>query len=267
VGRGHASGDSVASFTIVSGAYDSSGLSGHDRKEFEWTPDMTRNNPGDMPKIITKGFVEDKVAFCFAPLQEDTEKQAFQYEMNKEPPPALLHNTAVMLHWVAISQNPHFYEDKSPAYKREKLFNTMNRGVWYDFNNHDHLIALFPDWLTLLNSHIDPLSSTETLDPSTMESCARALQANERLCRYHVDRCNALAGRRIFFTTEKKRLGTGPECLKDGDVVALLAGNGEPMVSRGDVGAYKVVGVAALEGVMDGGAWRDHGEVGELVLV
>jgi hypothetical protein len=50
-------------------------------------------------------------------------------------------------------------------------------------------------------------------------------------------------------------------------LVALLAGNGDPMVLREDMGAYKVVGVAFLEGVMDGESWRDHGEVGELVLV
>jgi len=268
VGKGHASGDSVASFTIVSGTYDSSGLSGHNREEFEWTPDVTRNNPSDTPKIITKGFVEDKVAFCSSLLQEDTEQQAFQYEMNEEPSPALLHNTAVMLHWVAIAQNPHFYENASPASKSEKLFKIMHCGIWHEFNDHDHLRTLFPDWLALLNLHINPSSNAETPDHFTVESCARALQANERLYSYHVQRCNTLASRRsIFFTTEKKRLGTGPECLKDGDVVALLAGNGEPMILRGDMGAYKVVGVAVLEGVMEGEAWRDHGEVGELVLV
>jgi hypothetical protein len=266
--NGHASGDSVASFTIVSGAYDSSGLSGHSRKEFEWTPDVTRNNPSDMPKIITKGFVEDKIAFCFPPLQEDTEQQAFQYEMNEEPSPALLHNTAVMLHLVAISQKPQFYEDESLASKREKLFKIMHCGDWHEFDGRRHLRrTAFPDWLALLNSHINPFSSTETPDPSTVESCARALQANERLYSYHVERCNTFPGRRIFFTTEKKRLGTGPECLKDGDVVALLAGNGVPMALRGDRGEYKIVGVVGLEGIMKGEAWRDHGDVGELVLV
>jgi hypothetical protein len=268
VGNGHASGDSVASFTIVSGAYDSAGLSGHNRKDFEWTPDVTRSNPSDMPKIITKGFVEDKIAFCFPPLQEDTEKQAFQSEKKEEPSPELLYNTAVMLHWAAISQKPHFSEDAPPASKSEKLFKIMHCGVWKHFSGRDHFKTLFPDWLSLLNSHINPLSNTETPDPSTVKSCARALKENERLYSYHVERCNAIAGRRsIFFTTEKNRLGTGPECLKDGDLVALLAGNGDPMVLREDMGAYKVVGVAFLEGVMDGESWRDHGEVGELVLV
>jgi hypothetical protein len=265
-----AAGDSAASFTIVSGGYDCSGLSSHDRKDFKWTPNVTRENPGDMPKIITKGFVEDKIEFCLAPLQEDNAQQLSQPENSEEPSPSLLHNTAVMLRWLAISQQPRFSTDKSPLSISDKLFEIMHSEVWKSFDHRAQFKEIFPDWLALFNKHINSSSSTEAPDYLAVELCAQDLRADERLYGYYVERCSALAGKRIFFTTEKGRLGTGVPGVEKGDSVALLAGNGYPMVlrERRDTVGFEVVGAAYVEGIMQGETWKgDKEDVGELVLV
>lgn len=84
--------------------------------------------------------------------------------------------------------------------------------------------------------------------------CSRDLKANERLYSYHVERCNALARKQTFFTTKKGWLGTGLPSIGEGDMLALLAGLGCPIILRKSEGReiYEVVGVAYIEGMMRG---------------
>lgn len=265
----NAAGDSAPNFAIVS-SYDDTGVSPHDIYEFQWTPNMAHSSPIDIPKIITQGFVEDEIAFCLPPLREAKEHQSAQDDKSNEPLAQLLYNTAIMLHWLSISQQPRFHIDPSPLSISETLFSIMHSEVWKRFNHRSQLRELFPDWLALLNIHLGSLSNMETPDSSAARSCARDLKADERLHSYHLERCEAIAGKRIFFTTQKGRLGTGSPYMRDGDVVALLAGLNTPLILRGreeGVG-YEVVGVAYVEGLMCGEAWRmDRGDIGQLILV
>ena len=266
-GEKKAAGDSAPSFEIVSNAYNDAGVSGYNKYELKWTPNVASRNPGDMPKIVTKGLVEDEIAFCLPPLQEDKGRGPVQDDKSDEP---LLYNIAIMLHWLSISQQPRFHVDPSPSSVLGTLFSIMHSEVWEHSDHHFQLRELFPDWLVLLNNHLRSLSSTEIPDSSAARSCAQDLKVNERLYSYHLERCDAIAGKRIFFTTKKERLGTGPPSMREGDVVALLAGLNAPIVLRlGEAGVgFEVVGVAYVEGIMHGEAWTvNEGDVGELVLI
>lgn len=262
-----AAGDSSPSFTIVRCAYNSTGDSGHNRDDFQWMPYITHNNPNDIPKIITRGYLEDKVASCLSQLQKDDELQPSEDEVSSEPSLTFLHNIAILLRWLALSQQSHFHTEPSPTSISETLFSIMDSDVRQYFNHRSQVRDIFPDWLTLLNAY---LPATETADSTTAEACARALKANEEVYSYHVERCDAIAGKRIFFTTGKGRLGTGPIGMQEGDGVALLAGLSCPVVLRRREGreTYEVVGVAYVEGLMQGEAWPDgEAQMGELTLV
>jgi hypothetical protein len=96
----------------------------------------------------------------------------------------------------------------------------MHSEANYNGEHQAELRQNFNDWESYLM--ID--SSAAICIDSSKLACARALMANEPIYQYHLNRCNAIAGKRIFFTTAEARLGTGPFSMRTGDVVALLAG-------------------------------------------
>jgi hypothetical protein len=116
----------------------------------------------------------------------------------------------------------------------------------------------FGDWFTLLKPSFE---SDISVNCPEIEAVATALKVNKELYLYFVERCHAIAGKRLFFTTEEGRLGTGPPDTQLGDVVALLAGFSTPIVlrKRGPQ-TYEVVGVAYVEGIMQGEAWTGNEE-------
>lgn len=130
-----AAGDSSPSFTIVGCAYDTTEDSGHSRDDFQWTPYIPRNNPNDIPRIITRGFVEDKVASCLPLLQKDDGLQPSEDKVSSEPSPIFLHNIAILLRWLALSQQSHFHTEASPTSISETLFSIMNSDIGQLFNH------------------------------------------------------------------------------------------------------------------------------------
>jgi hypothetical protein len=262
---GKAAGNFAASFAIVNDVYEDSGLSGHTKEEFQWTPQLTRINLGIKPRIITKGFIDDKIETCLPPIQKHTEPEPFQHESS--PSSALLNNIEIFLYWLDVLQKPGFSSHQSPSTISETLYTILHWEVLHRPNHRAQFEELFCDWMALLRRNIASFSRTKSIH---VARCARGLQANLGLYDYYIGRCNALAGKRIIFTTQKGRLGTGVLGVQKGDAVALISGNGYPMILRrnGDGAEYQVVGTAYVEGMMHGEAWRGENEgVGELVLV
>ena len=261
---GKAAGNSAASFAIVNDKYDDSGLSGLTKEEFLWTPQLTRINLCLGPRIISKGFIDDTIETCLPPIQEHIQPEPFQYEVS--PYSTLFHNVEVFLHWFRVLQKPGFSSNQSPSTVSEMLYMTLHWEALQQPNHRAQFDELFSDWMALLCGKIAPFSSTKDI----VACCAQDLQANLPLYGYYIERCNVLAGKRTIFTTQKGGLGTGLLGIQEGDVVALISGNGCPVILRGDGEGteYKVVGTAYVEGMMNGEAWYgDREDVGELVLV
>lgn len=61
-----------------------------------------------------------------------------------------------------------------------------------------------------------------------------------------------------FLTSEKGYEGITPGPVQAGDLIVLISGLRVPMVLRGVGECYQVVGMAEIEGVMDGEAWDDE---------
>ncbi len=61
------------------------------------------------------------------------------------------------------------------------------------------------------------------------------------------------------FATKRGFIGMGPECMQQGDVIAIIIGLSAPMILRkfGD-GKYEIVGEAYVHGIMDGEAMDDQ---------
>ena len=61
-----------------------------------------------------------------------------------------------------------------------------------------------------------------------------------------------------FVTNEKGYKGITPGPVQAGDLVVLISGLRVPIVLRGVDEGYQVVGMAKVEGIMDGEAWDDE---------
>ncbi len=77
-----------------------------------------------------------------------------------------------------------------------------------------------------------------------------------------------VAWNRIPFLTSKGRLGLGPNTMLLGDTVSILLGCQTPFVLRKtEVGHYRIVGEAYLEGTMNGELMDDKAKMKELTIV
>jgi len=244
-----AAGNSSPSFSILEDVQDSK--------------DDNDDNAGHNPRILTKGKVFDRVAFCTPELQEQDEGQLGESGVSDEASSPFHHNVCVLMQWLSLVQQPRFHANPSNDIIIETLVKIMHSET--DFSSEDQKILHqnFRDWTTLVTA--DPPSAVSV--DSTLR-CARALEAREPIYRYHLDRCNAIADKRIFLTTAEGRLGTGPMSMQTGDVVALLAGFSAPMILRERGLSYEVVGVAYIDKVMQGQAWPEtETEIQQLTLV
>jgi hypothetical protein len=62
--------------------------------------------------------------------------------------------------------------------------------------------------------------------------------------------------RRRFSTIDREYTGLSPAPLETGDVTILISGVCVPMVLRPRLDGFEVVGMAEVDGIMDGNAWR-----------
>ena len=74
-------------------------------------------------------------------------------------------------------------------------------------------------------------------------------------------KATALSNRKCLFTTEKGYLGTGPELIRDGDRIAVIAVVCMPLVVRPvKEGGFRLVTHTYAHGIMLGEAWPGDGE-------
>ena len=267
-GYSRAAGDSAPSFDIVSKGYNRTKiLDDEKRSAIRWTPHKTRADPTNIPQITTKGVIVDGIKFCFQQLQESHKHEATQDDIQLELSPTLLQNTAILLHWLSLFQQPYFHTSLALDALSKSLFKLMHSEEVFYLQDRPKLELNCSEWSSLLLAHSP---TTIPPEPSAVKSCVKALISNDEIYQYHTERCNAISRSRIFFTTENNRLGTGPVDMQCGDVVALLAGFSIPMVLRRREGVeeFEVVGIAYIEGLMQGEAWPGNGvDIVDLTLV
>ncbi|KAK5119628.1 hypothetical protein LTR85_007457 [Meristemomyces frigidus] len=62
--------------------------------------------------------------------------------------------------------------------------------------------------------------------------------------------------RRRYFTDGKSYTGASPAPVEPGDIAVLISGLRVPMILRPAVAGFTVVGMAEVDGVMEGAAWK-----------
>jgi hypothetical protein len=235
-GKAAAAGKSSPSFSILLG-------SGSNNRE-------SNNGANHNPRIITKGTIVDKVAFCTTALQMQGENDK-EVGASDDISPLFLDNIKALMQWLLDARQPQFHIDHSNEAISDTLFEIMHSETNYDGVRQARLRQNFADWKSYLTTD----SSTAISLDSSKLACAQTLMADDPIYRYHLDRCNTIAGKRVFFTTAEGRLGSGPFSMRTGDAVALLAGFKCPLLLRGKGPNYEVVGVAYIDRIMLGEAW------------
>jgi len=127
----------------------------------------------------------------------------------------------------------------------------------------------FREWYRLLaRETVLSIAGFVTLETEVVERVLAAMQTDPAVGLYFQECCRGMAGKRVLFISAKGYLGTGPEGMRVGDEVGLLAGVAMPLILRraGDDDRLNVVGPAYVSGVMKGEEWRTE-TVGEIVLV
>jgi hypothetical protein len=80
-----------------------------------------------------------------------------------------------------------------------------------------------------------------------------------------------MAGRKLFRTEQNRSLGTGPQSLKVGDLVCLLAGGSVPYLIRpvdgAQVNEFRFIGEAYIHGIMHGQAVRAEGAMVQAIIL
>lgn len=230
----------------------------------EWTSVDLRRDPTKYPKILTKGIVVDRINFCFPLFQQEesicgTEKGEWTDDWSL----AFLKNIGILRSWLSTTPRTKSGVDQLANVTYSATLSAEHRSE--NFQS-------FSSWVNLLTARLDAPSDTNT---STAETAAhiRSLLMAEGLYKYHLERVAAISGKRAFFKTKNTHLGTGPLAVETGDVVALLAGLSCPIILRisgekEEPNTYKVVGIAYIEGLMQGEAWPENEEkISELILV
>lgn len=84
--------------------------------------------------------------------------------------------------------------------------------------------------------------------------------------RLHKTLCERLK-RRVLFTTERGMVGITAPWIRDGDVIALIAGMEFPVALRSVEGGWKYIGPIYLAGTMNGEFWSDGKGCEDICLV
>ncbi|CZR70126.1 uncharacterized protein PAC_20027 [Phialocephala subalpina] len=262
-----AAGDSQPSFSIAKrnnagGRYGVECPADAVASNQEWTSADLRQDPSNLPSISTKGAIVDCIDLCFPMFEKERNiHDSKTNESATENSEAIVHNVKILREWLSTLSTA-----KSDI---DRLFYiTHSENLTSEHRSENQ--RTFFSWIHLL---MTKLNIPGQLSSSDAAIYIRSALVKEGVYEYHLERIAALAGKRIFFKTGDGHLGTGYEAVRNGDVVGLFAGFIYPMVLRtlereGETKAYQVVGVAYIEGLMEGEAWPDDEEkLGPLVLV
>jgi hypothetical protein len=167
------------------------------------------------------------------------------------------HNITVLTQWISYALQ---MSNQSHELFLEALFETIHS----ETKNRSNLRQTFDKWYPVLTADYSECRTICSPDIA----CALALSMTESVNRYHHERCQAIAGKRIFFVTSNGYIGTGPPSMLVMDKVAVLSGLRIPLILR-EVGPHhKVVGAAYVHGIMQGEVWpEDEGKLLEVTLI
>lgn len=268
-GNFKAAGQSQPSFKIVKGnnvgsRYGVESLTSTGTPYEEWNSIDFRRDPTQCPKILTKGVVVDSIGLCLPLFQrEDKLHVAENGKLTNEKSSAFLANIGIFRNWLSTT-----ITTKSDI---DRLFNvTHTAPLTVEYRSEN--LPLFSSWADLLTAKHDVFGNTD-IPTAEAATRVRSILIDRGLYEFHNQRVVAMAGKRGLFKTENSLLGTGPLAVEKGDVVALLAGFSCPMILRisrekGETNRYEVVGVAYVEGLMQGEAWPENeAKVVEIALV
>jgi hypothetical protein len=92
------------------------------------------------------------------------------------------------------------------------------------------------------------------------------INGDQKACRFHVLAFHYCKGTRLFITSEGY-LGKGLKAIREGDLVALIAGVDLPMIIRKEGDLYRLKGPAYIHGIMNGEKWpTDDNDLIDIVL-
>ncbi|KAG4439644.1 hypothetical protein IFR05_004893 [Cadophora sp. M221] len=213
-----------------------------------------------MPSIITKGVMVDKVKHITASPKSQTSKSSPKKNRN-----SLFESLLFVINWLSRTRGVLSFESFSNTTTEtmNTLFDIFHSELAMSFQDHELYQHLFNRYFKLISQHTLPPAQLVDETPETLEAavnaCAVSLSQleNKELLLYHTTRYNGIAGKRILFDTEVRRVGTGLPGVKVGDCIAVLQGFGKPVVLREAWGGWEVMGVAFVPGLMMGEEWTN----------
>lgn len=107
-----------------------------------------------------------------------------------------------------------------------------------------------------INDHQAFPTAFDELDTTSSEAGRRAAQCGSSMLHFQ--------DHRALMQTAYGYIGLGPECMRAGDVIAILYGCQWPVVLRPlqETGEYSLLGMAYVYGIMDGEAVQKHEAMG-----
>ncbi|KAL1623110.1 hypothetical protein SLS54_004596 [Diplodia seriata] len=203
-----------------------------------------------------------KVTFSSGPLMEH--RPLGPDNADDTAPQGLQHALAKSLHWFSwlrvLTPSTPVYESVSNA-----VFPVVEGSVREESAGGD-----FNEWYRVMMELIRAYGPAQFDDPGILGEALGLIGANE-MARGYFERCceRFAAARRNLFITSYGYLGSGPDTMVEGDLVALVSGLPVPMILReaGDGSSgFTVVGPAFVHGLMKGEDWNED-ELKEVVLV
>ena len=213
-------------------------------------------------KLISAGVEVDEVKYCMEMLEEMSDPfDGGSTSLGTDFLSRSLHNIKVLAQWTSdmLRFSNHRYESISDVF-----FETLNSDTFQENKDKSHVREIFEMWYSILTADC---SECSTIYPPEVARIV-ALSANQPLNRYHNDRCQAIAGKRMFFVTSNGYIGTGPLSTGAGDKVAILSGFAAPLILRAIGPHRQVVGAAYIHGIMQGEAWpEDQAKLVKVTLI
>jgi hypothetical protein len=229
-------------------------------------------------KLVVHGRLVSYVAHCCDKLQE------IQSYTSAD---SLQHNTAAVLQWLRDSRLLRNRLVRShlrwPMSDREVL-NSLHAAFYAETDvrsnpyvhetsdSNPRFYEGFESWHRVVAEATNPNKNGrdrirfESVATETARVLAK-LQTDAAALDYFADRCNAMAGKRVLFTSNMNEIGSGPESMAAGDAVVIVAGVPLPMILRDadQEDSMTVVGAGYVAGSMDLDMYE--GRVREIVLI
>lgn len=174
----------------------------------------------------------------------------------------MMYGTSAFAGWIRdVVQLQRLAAGPSPE---DAIFEVLHSNTDPNLYNSEQLRDAFRRWHQMVTADWSALDVTYPMDWQIAVNVAN----DDVVYPYHRRLLKSMTGRKLLIT-KQGCIGAGPWDMRTGDVVALIAGFGLPMILRenGEQG-YLVVGAAHIHGLMKGEAWpSEMGDLEEIVLL